>query len=126
MFSKEGWLHASLSPPLDLRLLFAYNMGVPLRHCRVALTDVEGVTHTVTVEAESLMEAIALAMQVLRASGFQPVRLGPGSPIAVTVKSAAEAEHSVTYRQFESWLTGVARSPKERLLKDRLRSAASD
>jgi hypothetical protein len=37
------------------------------------------------------------------------------------VKATSVAEHSVTYRQFANWLEGTARSPQERLLKDRLR-----
>ena len=83
--------------------------------------DVSGIQHSVEVSAESLFEAVALGLHELRASGLTPVTPGPATAVTVRVKSSAEAEHSVTMRQFQQWLSGAARSPKERLIKDRLR-----
>jgi hypothetical protein len=79
----------------------------------------------VEVVAGSLMEAIALGLRDLRASGLTPVMPGPATSITVRVKAAATAEHSLTYRQFSSWLDGTARSPQERLLKERLRETVT-
>jgi hypothetical protein len=93
------------------------------RPCSVAFTDTNGITHSVTVSADSLMEAIALGIRDLRASGLTPVLPSPATAIRVQVHASATAEHVVTFRQFTSWLEGGARSPKERLLKDRLREA---
>jgi hypothetical protein len=95
---------------------------MPARDCRVSLTDANGVTHAVNVHAESLMEAVAVALRDLRTAGLAPVRPGPATAIHVCVRSTAETEHSVSFRQFESWLAGNARSPQERLLKDRLKA----
>lgn len=95
------------------------------RLCSVSFTDAFGITHTVEVAAESLMEAVALGLRELRASGLAPVLPGPATSIRVGVKAAALVEHSVTFRQFSNWLEGTARSPQERLLKDRLRDAVS-
>ena len=94
---------------------------MPARLCRVSFTDASGVTHAVDVNAESLYEAVAIALHELRRSGLVPVLPGPATPIHVAVKSAAEAEHTIRFSQFETWLGGAARSPKERMQKDRFR-----
>src|SRR5215217_5167939 len=109
-----------------IRLFFACTGNVmAARSCSVSFTDASGITHSVEVSAESLMEAVALGFRDLRASGLVPVMPGPATSIRVAVKAAAVAEHSITYRRFSEWLGGTARSPAERLLKDRLREAAS-
>jgi hypothetical protein len=60
----------------------------------------------------------------LRSSGLVPVTPGPATAITVRLQTAADAEHTVTLRQFEQWLSGTAKSPKERLVKERLRELA--
>lgn len=79
------------------------------RPCTVSFTDASGITHNVEVAAESLMEAVALALRDLRASGLTPVLPGPATSIRVAVRAAAVAEHAVTYRRFSEWLEGTAR-----------------
>ena len=98
---------------------------MPARLCRVSFTDAAGVSHSVEVHAETLFEAIALGLRDLRAAGLTAVMPGPATQISVRVKAAAEAEHTVSLRQFETWLGGTARSPKERLVKERLRELAT-
>lgn len=100
--------------------MFAYT-EVMARVCRVSFTDASGITHAIDVTANTLYEAVAFALRDLRAAGFVPVLPGPGTQIHVSVKASTEAEHTIRYSQFESWLAGTARSPKERLAKDRLR-----
>ena len=95
---------------------------MPARPCRVSFTDASGITHSVEVAAETLYEAVAIALRDLRASGLVPVLPGPATQIHVRVKANTEAEHSIRYSQLESWLGGTARSPKEKLAKDRLRA----
>jgi hypothetical protein len=98
---------------------------MPARLCRVSFTDPSAVAHSVEVHAETLFEAIALALRDLRSAGLTAIMPGPATQISVHIKSACEAEHTVTFRQFENWLGGTSRSPKERLVKDRLRELAS-
>jgi hypothetical protein len=96
---------------------------MPARACSVSFTDASGITHSVEVTAESLMEAVAFGLRDLRASGLTPVMPGPATSITVRVNATALADHSVTYTQFINCLGGVTRSPQERLLKERLREA---
>jgi len=98
---------------------------MPARQCTVSFTDAAGVTHSVDVTAQSLMEAVAFGLRDLRASGLTPVLPGPATQIRVRVRSASTAEHAISFRQFATWLDATARSPQERLLKDKLRQAAN-
>ena len=41
-----------------------------VRSCKVTIQDMEGVTHTVNVTAETLYEAVALAMAAIRTSDW--------------------------------------------------------
>ena len=99
---------------------------MPTRPCRVSFTDSSGIMHAADVSAESLYEAVALALRDLRASGLIPVLPGPATPISVRVLATTEAEHSIRFSQFESWLGGTARSPKEKLTKERLRAMVGE
>jgi hypothetical protein len=108
----QAYCFVSYSPAIPI---------VPACPCTVSFTNVSGITHSVEVSAESLMDAIALGLRDLRASGLTPVMPGPATSIRVAVKAAAVAEHSMTFRRFSGWLEASARSPRERLLEDRLR-----
>ena len=119
---KSGRSATSFNSGPAFRRFFAYKEANPARQCRVSFTDASGITHSVDVTAETLYEAVALALRDLRASGLVPVLPGPVTPISVRVMASVEAEHSIRFSQFQSWLGGRARSPKERLTKDRLRS----
>jgi hypothetical protein len=90
--------------------------------CVVSYLDSEGVRHTVEVEASGLFEAATLAIRTFRQHNCGP---GPASRLEVEVRSSVT--HTVTAQKVQDWLTGGARNPKEKILKDRLRSIlASD
>lgn len=110
----------------DIRFSFAYTGTMSARLCEVSFVDVSGIRHSVEVTAGSLYEAIALGLGDLRKAGLTPVMPGPATAITVRVKAAAETEHTIPFRQFENWLSGTARSPKERLTKDRLRELSGE
>ena len=95
---------------------------MPARSCRVSFTDASGITHAVDVTADTLYEAVAVAVRDLRSSGLVPVLPGPSTQIHVRVMASADVEHSVRFEQVQRWLQGTARSPSERLTKDRLRA----
>jgi hypothetical protein len=72
---------------------------------------------SVEVSAESLYEAVALAICALRQDDWSPP---PGLRLRVAVRQPV-VEHTVEMRRFEAWLNGAARSPRERVLKERLK-----
>jgi hypothetical protein len=94
---------------------------VPSRACRVSFVDFEGVEHAVEVSAESLYEAVVLALAEFRRCGFAEVSFGLGTKLSVKVK-APETEHVVSVGKLQSWLEGATRSPKELLVKKRLKA----
>jgi hypothetical protein len=84
----------------------------------VTLTDVEGISHTVEVSAESLYEAAALALRELRQEPWVAA-LPPHARFDISVTAPA-IHHTVALRAVEQWLREPARSPEEKLRKARL------
>ena len=103
-----------------IRPLFAYTSSVPSHSCLVSFTDSEGIEHSVRVPAESLYEAAVEAMAVFRRSVLAEMPLGPATRLTIRVK-APEEEHTISVAKVLSWLDGVANSPSEKLMKNRLR-----
>jgi hypothetical protein len=85
----------------------------------VTVTDGSGVRHTAEVSAESLFEAAAMGLAVLKKDGWtNPV--GAAARLEVEVRETV-VKHTVTVMQIERWLQGATTSPNKRVRKDRLR-----
>lgn len=93
---------------------------MPARSCRVSFADSEGIEHAVEVAATSLYEAAVLALAEFRRCGFADATFGPATRLTVRVK-APEEEHVVSVGKLQSWLNGGAKSPNEKVEKDRLK-----
>jgi hypothetical protein len=89
--------------------------------CIVSYLDVSGFRHTVEVEAESLFEAGALAVRA-----FRQHDCGPGSVSQLEVEMRVSVTHVVTLQKISEWLESGARSPREFVLKERLREILQD
>lgn len=111
--------------PGEIRLIFAYTGFVAGRSCTVSFTDSEGVTHSAEVAASSLFEASALGMAALRKAGVDPVVLGDGGRLTVTVQSPT-VRHEVSAKRVSAWLQSNGKSPREQALKVRLRTILND
>lgn len=85
--------------------------------CIVSYLDVEGLRHSVEVEAETLYEAAVLAVRTFKQHHCEP---GDLSEIEVEIRSCVT--HTVTLKKIHSWLQGGAKSPKEAVTKERLRA----
>lgn len=87
----------------------------------VSFIDTEGIRHTVEIEeAGSLYEAAALAIHA-----FQMHKCEPGDISKLEVEVRTSVTHTVTPRKVREWLNGSAKTPKEKLTKDRLRGLVS-
>jgi hypothetical protein len=116
---REGARHAAnLSGEHTAKMLRF--LAVPLRSCLVSLTDSRGVQHSVEVTAETLFEAAALGVALLRKHGWVDQGFALGTKLQVDVREPAP-RHTVTLSQVERWLDGATCSPNERVRKDRLR-----
>ena len=69
------------------------------------------------VQAETLYEAVALAVNVFREHGCVP---GPVTATEVEARSPG-VMHTVTMAKVRDWLQSSAKSPKDRLVKERLK-----
>jgi hypothetical protein len=98
--------------------IFSQHMAV--RSCAVSFVGTSGVKHSVDVTAETLYEAAALALSVLRKADWAD-QIGPATELHVTVR-APEATHTVTVNQIRRWCDGVAVSPDEVLKRHRVKT----
>jgi hypothetical protein len=92
-----------------------------VRACRVTCRDAHGVEHTVQVTAQSLFEAVAQALRILREHDWTDDPNGNSASVVATIKPA-EVEHTVRIKDFLSWLESAPRGPAEMDLKRRLRN----
>ena len=81
----------------------------------------KGVEHTIHVTAQTLYEAVAQALYVLRENEWaDPLESGGMSTLAVRI-SQPQVEHRVRIKDFRNWLESAGRTPAEMALKTRLR-----
>lgn len=85
--------------------------------CVVSFKDSDGFRHSVEVVAESLYEAVALAARNFAEAGCPPTSR---SEMDIEVKAPA-VTHKITLNRVSAWVHGVAKSPKDKMLKDRLK-----
>ncbi len=70
--------------------------------CRVSFTDSDGVLHGVDVDAESLYEAVAVAVASLREDDVSPSQPGPMTEFTVAVYKNP-TEHKIRLAQVLKW-----------------------
>jgi hypothetical protein len=87
-----------------------------MRSCIVSYLDSSGIRHTVEVQADSLYEAAVLAVRILKEHDCAP---GEISKLEVEIRSSVT--HEITLKRVRQWLNGGAKSPKEAVMKERLR-----
>ena len=85
--------------------------------CLVSYVDMDGVRHAVEVEAGSMYEAAGLAITKFRKHDIRPAGL---AQLEIEIRSSIV--HTLTVKQLEDWLKAGVRSPKEAVLKERLRA----
>ena len=115
--------HFLFKPSNAIRLVSSVKRRAKLRRmasCIVSYLDSEGLRHTVEVEAASLYEAAVLAMRTFRDHECEP---GLISQLEVEIRSSVI--HTVTPKKVHEWLKGGARSPRDAILKERLRELIS-
>jgi hypothetical protein len=93
---------------------------VPVRTCTVSFTSSSGIRHSTEVQAETLYEAAAMGLALLKKDGWTPP-VGAATRIEVEVREPG-SKHTLTVIQIERWLAGATTSPNERVKKDRLKT----
>jgi len=102
---------AKISENAILRLMAA---------CIVSFVDLDGIRHSVEVEPEGLYEASVLGL-----CAFRKHDLEPGGLTQLDVEVRSYVTHTLSVKKVQDWLQRGVRSPKEAVLKDRLRTLLS-
>jgi hypothetical protein len=74
--------------------------GMPTSRCRVTYTDSEG-SHSVEVHAETLYEAVAMAVAEFKQDQMVPHPPEPATELRVAVRPPVE--HKIRLSQVEKW-----------------------
>lgn len=93
---------------------------MPVRSCRVAIKDMEGVKHTVEVTAETLFEAVALGLVAVRGNDWVTGIAQGMNTVQVAVVDIP-IEHSVKIQDFHAWLERTTGAPKEISKRSRIK-----
>lgn len=93
---------------------------MPVRSCRVTITDLEGVAHSVSVTAGTLYEAVALGLAAIRTDDWV-VGIPEGLNTVKVRVSDVSVEHSVKLADFLRWVERKGGSPREKSDRGRIR-----
>lgn len=89
--------------------------------CRVSFTDSDQLSHIVQVRAESLYEAVALALREFRADPLAPL-IQPTTEFVVAVERP-QVEHRIRLSDVQKWAQATTRGgPAAVLKKQRLKA----
>ena len=83
----------------------------------MSFINLDGIRHSVEVEAEGLYEASILGLCAFRKHDVEP---GAMTQLEVEVRSSIT--HTLTVSKVREWLQRGVRTPKEAVLKERLRA----
>ena len=93
-----------------------------VRLCSVSFTDARGIRHGVEVEAESLYEAIVVAVRRFREDPWSQ-QITPGTQLDVDAREPAVAvRHSISLLHVERWLASPTANPSEASKKAKLKT----
>jgi len=84
--------------------------------CVVSFVDLDGVRHSVEIQADGLYEAAILGLH-----GFRKHELNPAALTELSVEVRSSVTHTLTVKKVHDWLRRGVRTPKEAVLKERLR-----
>jgi hypothetical protein len=91
-----------------------------VRTCRVSITDLDNITHTVEVSAETLYEAVALGLVAIKDSEWVAT-VGEGLHTITVRVMDVSVEHKVTFHDFNQWLKKESWSPLDMARHERVR-----
>jgi len=92
---------------------------MPLRACTVSFKSARDIRHGVDVEAESLYEAVVLAIRCFRSDPWIE-QVAPGTVLDVEVREPS-TKHAITLQQVERWIASSTPNPLEASKKAKLK-----
>jgi phosphoribosylformimino-5-aminoimidazole carboxamide ribonucleotide (ProFAR) isomerase len=92
-----------------------------VRSCRVTIQDLDGISHTAEVTADTLYEAVAQGLAALRKNEWVE---GVQEQFGVVKVAVADVrvEHQVKIADFTKWLERPGRTPREVSQRHKIRA----
>ena len=90
-----------------------------LRTCKVSVTDIQDVEHSVEVTAATLYEAVATALAALQQDNWVG-EIGQGLTTVTVIVQQPPVRHEVKMKDFLSWLGRQGGSPAEIILREKV------
>ena len=90
-----------------------------LRTCKVSVTDIQDVEHSVEVTAATLYEAGATALAALQQDNWVG-EIGQGLTTVTVIVQQPPVRHEVKMKDFLSWLGRQGGSPAEIILREKV------
>jgi hypothetical protein len=91
-----------------------------MNRCRVSFTDTNGIPHDVEVQAESLYEAVALAVAEFRTDKLT-AEVAPMTEFVIAIHRPA-VEHRLRLNQVIQWSEGTRDGPAGVIKRQRIKS----
>jgi hypothetical protein len=88
-----------------------------MKHCIVSFVDFSGIRHSVEVQADSMYEAAATALENFHQHDCPP---GAGNELEVQVRSAVT--HTLSVKKLKDWAQLGGGSPRDVILKRRIKA----
>ena len=89
-----------------------------MKLCVVSFIDLGGIRHSVEVQADSMYDAAAAALESFHEHDCSPAR---SSVLEVQVRSAVT--HTLSVKRLEDWANRGGASPRDAILKRRIKAA---
>lgn len=86
----------------------------------MTFTDMDGIAHEVCVQAESLYEAVGLAIAEFRTAELARAEPAGNTEFAISVHREA-ITHRLRLKQVTGWATGGGKSPHDVIRRSRIR-----
>jgi hypothetical protein len=91
-----------------------------VRSCRVTINDMDDISHTVDVTAETLFEAVALGLAAIRGRDWVDELREEHGIVDVTV-TEIPVKHTVQMKDFNAWLVRQGGAPRDIIQRTRVR-----
>jgi hypothetical protein len=91
-----------------------------VRSCRVTINDMEDISHTVDVTAETLFEAVALGLAAIRGRDWVDELREEHGIVGVDV-TEIPVKHTVQMKDFNAWLVREGGAPRDIIQRARVR-----
>ena len=94
---------------------------MPTRSCRVSVTDIDGIEHSTCVNADTLFEAVARGLKVIRESVWAG-EIPEGINTVTVCAAPPDVQHRVKVSEFKSWLNRTGGSPAETVHRKKVKA----